>query len=313
MSRRRLRVLAASLAVASLTPAEARAFCRSTTVAIAPDFLPSATKCWDQGFALYWRTACVGYGIQRAGSKQIPFEEASAAVARAFGRWPQASCAGVSEGSSSVSIDVRDLGPVDCTEIGYNLSGPNQNVIVFRDDAWTREGTGSTLAVTTVSFNPNTGEILDADMEINTFEQQITLGDPVPADGYDFASIITHESGHFLGLAHSGDPSATMYAQYNPGSTAMRNITTDDVRGICDVYPPDGRRAATGGEFVDGTACDPTPRRGFERACAEPESGCGKAAVGETSPDRLSPLALSAGAVGLGIAVAAARRRRTLG
>lgn len=311
MSRRRRRGLAGLLALASLAPAPAHAFCRSTTVAIAPDFLPSATKCWDQGFALYWRTACVGYSIQRAASKHIPLEEASTAVARAFGRWPQATCPGVDQGSTLVSIGVRDLGPVDCSEIGYNLSGQNQNVIVFRDDAWTRGGTGSTLAVTTVSFNPNTGEILDADMEINTFEQAISLGDPVPADGYDFASIITHESGHFLGLAHSGDPAATMYAQYNPGSTAMRNITSDDVSGICEVYPPDGRRAATGGEFVAGTACDPTPRRGFDRACDEPEAGCGKATIAETSSSRLPPLALSVGALGLGAAVVAARRRRT--
>src|SRR5206468_38411 len=116
-----------------------------------------------------------------------------------------------------------------------------------------------------------------------------TVSDPIPADGYDFASIVTHETGHFLGMAHSGDSHATMYAHYNPGSTTLRNLTADDVSGICTVYPPDGSRAVaknvTPSGRVASDACDPIPRHGFGPDCgaAPKKSGCTISAVGASN------------------------------
>ena len=184
-------------------------------------------------------------------------------MSRAFTKWTGTSCPTEGTGRSRVSIDVRDLGPVDCGEVNYNQNGANQNVIVFRDDNWPHNDSNNTLALTTVTFNPDTGEIYDADMEVNTHDQRVTSTDPVPPDGYDFASIVTHETGHFLGLAHSGDNRATMFANYTPGATAMRNLTADDVAGICTVYRPDGTRAVLDGKVTPGPQCDPTPRRGY--------------------------------------------------
>lgn len=258
----------AGVAVLGFT-ADARAFCRTTTVAVAPDFQPTPTKCWDQGHPLFWRNSCVGYNVQRNASRQVSFEDAANGLSAAFAKWSGTSCPTDGTGRSRVSIDIRDLGPVDCGEVDYNLSGPNQNVIVFRDSSWPHEGTSNTLALTTVTFSPDTGEIYDADMEINTFDQRVTLTDPVPADGYDFASIVTHEAGHFLGLAHSGDNRATMYSSYSPGATAMRNLTSDDVAGICTVYRPDGKREVLDEKVTAGTQCDPSPRRGLTSECAD--------------------------------------------
>jgi hypothetical protein len=291
------------LAVA-LAPGEAAAFCRTTTVPVAPNFQPSREKCWDQGNPLFWKNACISYDLHRASSKQVSYDDAADHVTRAFTRWTGASCPTKGEFTSRVSIDVRDFGPVECGAVKYNQDFGNQNVIVFRDDKWDKNDSSNTLALTTVTFNPDTGEIYDADMEVNTHEHPVTVRDPVPATGYDFASIMTHETGHFLGLAHSGEPRATMYANYQPGATAMRNLTQDDIAGICTVYRPDGSRAVLAGKQTKGDVCDPTPRHGFARECAPPAKKCAYAPP--------APGGSGAGGTWLvaAVAVAIARRRR---
>jgi hypothetical protein len=296
----------AAAALALLCARQAHAFCRTTTISVPADFQPRADACWDQGNPLYWKNACVGYSIQKDASRQVSYDDASLAITRAFTKWTSATCVTDGTQNSRASIDVRDLGPSECNLVQYNQDFGNQHVIVFRDDNWPHNDVNNTLALTTVTFNPDTGEIYDADMEINTYQQHVTLADPVPADGYDFASIVTHETGHFLGLAHSGDPHATMFAHYQPGSTAMRNLTADDVLGICTVYRPTGERALGGENTVGEDACDPTPRHGFTTQCApQVTKGCtGKSAV--TPSGRAPGAALFA----LGLAAAALRRAR---
>lgn len=299
--------LAAVIAAVTAVPRDASAFCRTTTVPVVADFQPSPTKCWDQGNPLFWRNSCVGYSLQRGASKQVAYEDAADAMSRAFTKWTGTACPTEGTGRSRVSIDVRDLGPVDCGEVSYNQNGANQNVIVFRDDNWPHNDSNNTLALTTVTFNPDTGEIYDADMEINTHDQRVTLNDPIPPDGYDFASIVTHETGHFLGLAHSGDNRATMFANYTPGATAMRNLTADDVSGICTVYRPDGARAVLDGKVTPGPQCDPTPRRGYTASCAEPaKSGCGSSS---SQIARRGPATTGWIALGLALAGALGMRR----
>jgi hypothetical protein len=305
----RLRTAAALvLGAAALAPGAAHAFCRTTTVPVVADFQPSPTKCWDQGVPLFWRNSCVGYSVQRNASRQVAFDDAANGISRGFTKWTGTSCPTEGTGRSRVSIDVRDLGPVDCGDVNYNQDGANQNVIVFRDGKWPHADSSNTLALTTVTFNPSTGEIYDADMEVNTADQRVTLNDPVPPDGYDFDSIVTHEAGHFLGLAHSGDNRATMFANYTPGATAMRQLTADDVAGVCSVYRPDGARAVLNGKITPGPQCDPTPRRGYTGECAEPLK---KTCTGTSQIAAATPT--TPGWLGLGLALAgvlAARRSR---
>jgi hypothetical protein len=310
MRRSRLRLVAGAVIVlAPLAPLSAHAFCRTTTVPLAPDFQPTASQCWNQGLPLYWKNACVGYSLQREASRYVSLQQAEDGIAAAFTRWTSTSCPTSGTGPSRVSVDVRDLGPVDCDVVQYNTDYANQHVILFRDNEWPHNDVNNTLALTTVTFNPDTGEIYDADMEINTYQQKPTLQDPIPPDGYDFASIVTHETGHFLGLAHSGDSHATMFAHYQPGSTAMRSLTNDDIQGICTIYRPDGKRAIAGNQVVAEDACDPTPRHGFTTQCDPPQkkTGCGAGNV-TGAPAGDGKLALG---MGVGLALLLARRRKS--
>ncbi len=265
-----------------LASSSARAYCRTTTVLQAADYDASSEGCWDQGanhgIPLFWRNACVGYSIEGLASKKISYDTAANLLSRAFTRWTGATCPTEGSGKSRVSIDVRDLGPSDCTNIKYVSGAPNQNVIVFKDNAWTHPI--SVLGLTTVVYSPSTGEIYGADMEINTQHMDpLALADPVAGDAYDFLSVVTHEAGHFLGMAHSDHREATMYASYNVSETYQRVLSPDDIQGICTIYRPDGDRAVFNGKVTAAPQCDPTPRGGYTTQCLEP-SKCSSTAVG---------------------------------
>jgi hypothetical protein len=320
---------------------EAHAFCRTVTCPLPADWNPingclptsvtdASGHSWpdfasyclarvdDQGkpaparvVPIWWRNACIGYDIQKSASRWVSYDTAAQMVAAAFAKWTKAQCAADPAGPARVSIDVSDLGPVACDQVQYDrFGGPNQNLIVFRDTMWPHNDANNTLGLTTVTFDADTGELYDADTEING-TVRLGVGDPVTPGVYDFESIITHEMGHFLGLAHSGDSSATMYAHYTQGSTAMRSLTSDDVAGLCSIYPPNATRnvdpsVASGGSVAEGS-CNPAPRNGFTTQCSQPRKhGCAVAPSGPTD-DGGEEIVLVAFA-SLGIARA---RRRT--
>lgn len=261
---------------------DARAFCRTTTTPVPADYSPSR-GCFTEGLPLFWKGQCVGYSVNSAASVHIPLATATKVIDGAFTTWNEVTC-----GSNGIGITTSDLGPVECAEVRYNPNGPNQNVIVFRDTTWPYSDPNNTLGLTTVTFNADTGEIYDADMELNATGKNLSTTDTVPANGFDLLSVVTHESGHFLGLAHATDATATMFASYKPGTTSLRSLAPDDIAGICDVYPSKARRSVAATVSAMGViasdACDPMPRHGFGSACAEnpapsdsKTSGCGVA------------------------------------
>jgi matrixin len=318
---------------------DAGAFCRTTTCPLPADWNPTSGclppspftdangRSWPD-FASYcaasfmppakvlpiwWGNACVSYDIHKSASSQIPYADAARIIDSAFAKWTGTACPIDSTNAGPVSIKASNLGAVDCDLVQYNSDQGNQHVIVFRNP-WNHNDANNTLGLTTVTFDADTGEIYDADMEIND-SVHLSAGDVVAPGADDFESIVTHEAGHFFGLAHSGDPSATMFAHYTPGSTTMRRLTPDDVAGLCSIYPPDGTRSvdptvASSGA-VGAAKCDATPRHGFQSQCAQPlKHGC---AVASSEPHGDSGAgAIVATLAWLGVA-GARRRARTTG
>jgi hypothetical protein len=315
---------AAGIALLLFAP-DARAWCRGLTEA-GPD--PASTHaCFAGGdgiYELFWRNQCVGYSLQSGASSQVSLAQATQVAAQAFAAWSAASCDGA---SGSPSVQAFDEGPVDCGVVQYRHDGPNQHVIVFRDDAWPHDDPNNALALTTVTYDASTGEIVDADMEINSHDFTIVAGAPATPPAYDLLSILTHEAGHFLGLAHSANEGAVMYTFYRPGTTAL---TDDDASGICSIYAPDGTRSTSAGTVAAG-ACDPTPRHGFASTCDAPPQNDGDAGAGAeggasggggpgaggctiagatapATPEPAFPLAV-AGLAALALSASASRRR----
>ena len=82
-------------------------------------------ECFNTGLPLFWKNECVGYSLTSKVSAQVSLEDATAIAARAFSRWTGTSCSSDGTAGSRVSIDARDLGPVDCATNTY-VAGPSQ-------------------------------------------------------------------------------------------------------------------------------------------------------------------------------------------
>jgi hypothetical protein len=222
-----------------------------------------------------------------------------------------------------VSIDARELAPSDCAKPGYDKTGPNQNLVVFHDRVWPHQRrlpSGEaveddfTIALTTVAFDPRTGEIYDADIELNTAHHAIVVSENPKMGTFDLQATLTHEVGHFLGLAHATAPDAAMFADDSGGNSRKRTLSPADIAGICEIYPPNRTRSVstevdpTG--FVAAGACDPIPRHGLTGACThDPPKGC-SVATARAPKDGASSAAAWLVVLGL-IAGGVTVRRRT--
>jgi hypothetical protein len=300
---------AACVAAVFFAPSAAHAFCRTTTVPVPASYSPTR-GCFTEGKVLFWKGQCVSYSPQQDASAKIPFDTAKPIIDQAFATWTAVSCTGGTVGIAASSTD-----PVACSEVRYNQNGPNQNVVVFRDTTWPYNDPNNTLGLTTVTFNADTGEIYDADMEINETGDNLSVGDPVPPKGFDLLSVITHEAGHFFGLAHATSSSSTMFASYKPGTTSLRKLSADDIDGLCTIYPDASERtvdkAVSPTGIVPSDACDSTPRHGFGTTCAEnppPQQASGCSAAGGARPEGAAGRGSSAAALSLALALLVRRR-----
>lgn len=254
---------AAALVGCMLSIASAsQAYCRTKTCDPSrEDCQADENQCSTVGHPLYWANGCLSFSVNSEGSALhgISYKTASELSERAVSRWVGADCGD----GTHPSLDVHSTGPALCDGVGFSQDHGNVNLVVFRDDDWGYSTDGAVLAFTTLNYNRATGEILDADIEVNSQYSNLTVGDENVQD--DLESILTHEFGHLFGLSHVPDPNATMYASYRPRETLKRDLSPDDEAGICAIYPPDAKR----------TPCDPRPYKGFDSSCfPTAEDGC---------------------------------------
>ncbi len=233
---------AVCVALSLVSGSKAWAFCRTNTCDPARGENCTVDKdgCRHGGKALYWGVPTVPFLVQADGSPKnhIGASAFEQVIATAFSTWTSANCGA----GTHPSVGAMNGGQTPSSLVEYNVGQPNANIFMFRDDEWMASIPGSALALTTVSYDSNTGQILDADVEVNGTGGNITNGRPT--DGADLPSIMTHEIGHFLGLDHSPKPSATMFITYKAGSGNLRVLDPDDVEAICAIYPPAGRYVA---------------------------------------------------------------------
>jgi MYXO-CTERM domain-containing protein len=285
MSDRGLYVAALGLVlVFTFTADRASAYCRMSTDG-GPQIGDAA--CVEEGALLVWNNPCLSYAVDSRGSRWFENPDGTPDVAtvmslveQSFASWENVDCENrvVGSGTPPNLIFKPSPAPSTCQRAEFNTTG-NVNTVAFLDpwkdpcaDEDDRGYDPFAFAVTVVWHNTTTGEILDADMMINDLlASRFNAGGPyadcpdtgcpsgspgVPGPA-DLRSIVTHEAGHFIGIGHSPDEQATMFASAERTSIEKRTLGGDDIDAVCDIYPP--------GE-LDQT-CTATPMGGLLLDC----------------------------------------------
>lgn len=171
---------------------------------------------------------------------------------------------------SCASLRLQEGARTPTRKVGFYDGQANENVALFRlrkcagvvpmtDGCWRDDDCGSqydcwqhqdgAIAITTTSFNPDTGRILDSDIEFNTPQFIFSTVDTPPCPpglastscvATDVQNTTTHELGHLLGLSHSPSSSSTMSFRASAGELSKRTLDADTARFVCDVYPAGG-------------------------------------------------------------------------
>lgn len=254
-------------ALAVVVGSQAQAFERSTVQG-------------DPSTPLFWRYRHVQVRTAYESSRELSPDTVRLALHRAIATWNAAA-----EPCSDFRLE--DLGPP--SDLSSNLLGgrhDGENRIVFRYEDWPADVPSGTLALTTIVYRRSTGQILDADIDLNARDYTWTDSDEPELADTDAQNTLTHELGHLLGLGHVSDPEATMYAHSGPGDLEKRSLSEDDVAGLCFVYP--AGLASPGAPHLRGTPLS---------------SGCGVAPG--SAPLAVAPIAL--------VIACALRRRRAAG
>ncbi len=237
----------------------------------------------------FWASSCALVTIYANGYTRMTSDQIAKSIAGAARAWspevvdcPAVSDGGVATGHPSFEIITQMAAAGSVPNVGPD----GKNAVIFRTDAWEY---GAAIALTLRSTDPS-GRIFDADIEIDATGDVIwTNLDPnadagnLAGERTDLQTAITHEFGHFLGLAHTCydknvDPlpqpvddqgrltplcteglpeeAAVMWYSVDKESTTKRVLSTDDERGVCAIYPPNAAvPACTANLPDDGCGC----------------------------------------------------------
>ena len=216
-----------------------------------------AWQCFDDfGGCATWCDTPVPYALN-AISSDLGDAGTEAEVRRGFEDWTRVSC---------TSLTTQWNGRT--TTVAGAQSSDRQSVVGWRESSWPH-GAGA-IGVTGPKFGFG-GCITEADMEMNGVNYTWITGSGVGNDVNAY-SIILHEAGHYFGLDHSSQRSATMFAAYGGGVLAL---SADDQEGICTLYPGEGG----GPTDCTTTGCPPGEVCMAGTCVAEPTGG---SALGES-------------------------------
>ncbi|MEM6959328.1 MAG: matrixin family metalloprotease [Myxococcota bacterium] len=243
-----MRFALVALVLATSGTAYAQGFCRSCTVDRAtPIFADDPNSCAQACFCdidagerfLFWDRRCLPWAIEAGDPRDVTREVFRTTIARAFARWTNVDC-----GGETVGFEVQESSEPAPSDVAEFLpGGGNQNAFIFADD-WTDRGYApNAFALTTVWQNPNTGEIFDADIELNEQRWRWAICPEGGCDSnlvatVDLENTLVHEIGHFFGFGHpsAGGDDLSLWACSRPGETVRRDLSLQDEIGMCEVY-----------------------------------------------------------------------------
>lgn len=205
-------VCALLLTVLVLVPATGNAYVQTTS---------------SVGAGLRWSSNCQTFYLNEIGSDDVEdFDRLRDDVKLSLEEWGKPDC---------TSLTAAYGGTTNFEITGHFKEKEPINLIVWREKKWPY--TSRPVAYTAVTYDKDTGEIFDADIEMNGEDFSFTIDPEKEHWKMDVRNVLTHELGHAFGLDHPDVVEATMHWQASPGETCKRDLHEDDINGICKVYP----------------------------------------------------------------------------
>jgi hypothetical protein len=245
---------------------------------------------------LAWPRQCISYSLtERDASAALDFEQARDIVDVSFGAWTRVECDG-----RRVGLSLRQTVELArCDGVEHATTAGNSNSVIFVQQWRERELPEEAFGLTVIWHDPDSGEIFDADMQLNeTMGELQACAQSCPPGVVDLQNVVTHEAGHFLGLGHSPIPTASMHDEARLGETRKRYLGPDDQAGLCAIYG--------GLSDVSCEAEDYAPRGGLALDCYTPPASSCAVLTGRSG-------AAGGLACGLACALLLVRRRRARG
>lgn len=249
----------------------------------------------------YWQDTQIAW-VQASqgntGDQPTPGDTEFTAIEAAFATWQ-------AQSNLCGNFTLTELPRTTNRTTGYDQQNPsnNQNLVLFRPHLCTgtapqgdpcfNDGTcgnkydcfqyaSGNIAITTTTFSVKTGRIYDADIELNASKVLTAVDSPpcLPTGlsqscvAFDIQNTITHEVGHFFGLAHASNSESTMYFSASVGELKKRVLDPDTAQFVCDVYPknapaqPCTVRALGSNDPLPASACSAVPGGAMVAAAA---------------------------------------------
>ncbi|MBA0559826.1 hypothetical protein Golob_016770 [Gossypium lobatum] len=156
-------------------------------------------------------------GMPRWNKRQLTYMFRSSAFVISDQQFRPITTSALNKWAAVSSFTFREANPSDIV-MGFHRRSHGDN--------FPFDGPGNVLAH---AFAPRDGRLhYDADENWST-------SNAIQQNQFDLESVAIHEIGHILGLGHSEDPNAIMYAYFSPG-TIKRNLGRDDIDGIRALY-----------------------------------------------------------------------------
>lgn len=184
----------------------------------------------------WWQREVLPFHLSTVAPEETAWANVQGLVETAFDAWISTACGRVPETTFAGTNDATHA----TTPVSLRSEPDNTVVFIRTSGEWSQLGNSPTwIAITKIAHDPETGEIVDADIEINDGGYRFSYDDSPGANEVDFMSMLTHEFGHFFGLDHSTNADATMFATYATSpedAMEARSLSQDDIDGACTLY-----------------------------------------------------------------------------